>query len=204
MAIRAALVAPGEAAEPGPPGQRALHDPAVPAQACAALEALAGPAARDSPPPQGDPTTRQGALSSALSACRLSGRWRGRPRGRLSGWRPSLNAVKTLPSGRCAAVRRTVRGRPWRSTPMGRLLPALPRSVGCGPVFAPPLWPGQRRCPRSPGAKRSCLRCLTGPRTLGGGAPPRRPAATRAGAASRARPCHSPSRGAASPKGCHS
>src|ERR687885_352584 len=58
MDIRAALVAHGEAAEPGQPGQRALHDPAVPAQACATLDALAGNAALDSPPPQGDPTGR--------------------------------------------------------------------------------------------------------------------------------------------------
>jgi hypothetical protein len=58
MEIRTALVAHGEAAERGQPGPRALHDPAVPAQACAARAALAGKAARDSPAPQGDPTGR--------------------------------------------------------------------------------------------------------------------------------------------------
>ena len=58
MDIRAALVAHGEAAELGQPGQRALHDPAVPAQAGAALDTLAGNAALDTPPLQGDPTGR--------------------------------------------------------------------------------------------------------------------------------------------------
>src|ERR671938_524061 len=58
MDIRAALVAHGEAAELGQPGQRALHDPAVPAQAGAALDSLAGNAALDTPPLQGDPTGR--------------------------------------------------------------------------------------------------------------------------------------------------
>src|SRR3989440_741258 len=58
MDLRAALVAHGEAAELGQPGQRTLHDPAVAAQAGAALDALAGNAALDPPPPQGDPTGR--------------------------------------------------------------------------------------------------------------------------------------------------
>ena len=58
MDVRPALVAHGEATELTKPGQRALHNPTVPPQARAALDALAGDAALDPPSPQGDPTAR--------------------------------------------------------------------------------------------------------------------------------------------------
>jgi hypothetical protein len=142
---------------------------------------------------------RQRGRSDAWSAWPVSGRWRGRPRGRLRGRRLAISASKTRPAGPWAAVRSTARGRPCRSTTPGRLRPAVPRSGGCGPVVAPPFGRGPRRCPRARGATRGCLLLLRGPPGPGAGASTPQPAATRAGGARRARHGHSPSRGAPSP-----
>ena len=199
--VRPALVADGQAAVLRKPGQGALHAPAVAAQAGAALPPLR---ALRTLIPRLRRAIRQRGVSDALSAWTLSGRWRGRPRGRLRGGILAISAAQTLPSRRLAALRRRASGRPCRSTTTGRLLPALPPSVGCGPVCAPPLWPGQRRCPHSPGSKRSGPPRPSAPRASGAGAPPPPPAARRASAASRSRRCRSPCPGAASPKGCRS
>lgn len=42
-----------------------------------------------------------------------------------------------------AAESRTARGIPVRSTTRGSLDPALPRSVGFGPVCSSPFWPAR-------------------------------------------------------------
>ena len=41
------------------------------------------------------------------------------------------------------AERQTASGMPFRSTTRWYLDPALPRSVGLGPVWSPPFWPGR-------------------------------------------------------------
>ncbi len=56
-----------------------------------------------------------------------------------------------------------------------RFAPALPRSVGFGPVAEPLFWPGQRRCPSSLGSSRSRPPRAGAPRAPDAGAPTRRP-----------------------------
>src|SRR5919204_4639134 len=58
MDIRPALIADGQAAVLAQPGQRALHAPAVPPPARAAVHALAGAAHLDAALTQGAPTAR--------------------------------------------------------------------------------------------------------------------------------------------------
>src|SRR5918912_3652429 len=58
MDVGAALVADREPTILGQPGQRALHHPAMPSQALAALDALARNAHLDVAPPQGPATAR--------------------------------------------------------------------------------------------------------------------------------------------------
>jgi hypothetical protein len=78
-------------------------------------------------------------------------------------------------------------------------VPALPRSVGFGPVAEPPFWPGQRRCPGSLGSSRSDPPRAGAPRALDAGAPTRRPPASPASGASNSSRSRSPSPQAASP-----
>src|SRR4029450_4550217 len=78
------------------------------------------------------------------------------------------SAVLSWTSG---AVSRTARGIPCRSTTRCRLLPGLPRSVGFGPVAAPPALAGRLAgsgWPRAPSLRPGC------PGGAGGGADLRR------------------------------
>src|SRR5437588_12156922 len=59
MDVRPALVADRQAAIFAQPRQRALHDPAMPSQPCAALHALARDAHLDAALTQGEPTARE-------------------------------------------------------------------------------------------------------------------------------------------------
>lgn len=77
-------------------------------------------------------------MSYALSACTFFGRLRGRPGPRRrTGGMASRRASKTRLSWTFAAVNRTTRGTPPRSTTTCRFVPGLPRSVGLGPDSAP-------------------------------------------------------------------
>ncbi len=77
-----------------------------------------------------------------MSACSLAGRLRGRPgrpRGPMMGGMASTSGSSWVESWALAAERRTARGMPLRSTTRWYLDPALPRSVGLGPVCSPPF-----------------------------------------------------------------
>lgn len=86
---------------------------------------------------------RQRPKSYALSACNLAGRRRGRPRGCRIGATRSSASSRTVRSWTGAAVSRIASGMPRRSTTRWRLLPGSPRSVGFGPVAAPPALAGR-------------------------------------------------------------
>ena len=139
-----ALVADGEAAVAGEPGQRVLDDPAVPPQLGAGVDPLramrtlmrrAWSAWRQ----------RRKRKSYALSACSLSGRLRGRPccpAGRRMGGTASTRTANGVGLWRLAGVRQGTRGTPRRSTTRWRFVPGLSRSVGFGPTCsagAPPF-----------------------------------------------------------------
>ena len=80
--------------------------------------------------------------SQALSAWSLPGRLRGRPRcpDRAPGTASSVGAGAML-SWRFAPVRVRPSGVPRRSVTQCRLVPGRPRSVGFGPISAPPSCP---------------------------------------------------------------
>jgi hypothetical protein len=140
--------------------------------------------------------------SYPLSACNLSGRLRGRPRGSLIGSMASSVDSSIVVSLTLAAVNTIASGTPWRSTTRWRFVPCLPRSVGFGPVFSPPLervlsrhqWRlGSSRCDRLGRAD------LARP---GGGGPRHQTFASLEDDASRSCHCHSPALWGASPRGC--
>ena len=140
--VRAPLVADAEPAEAQQPRQRPLHDPPVPPEALARLDAAPGDARRDATARR---ARRFSEESYALSACSLAGRFRGRPgrpRGPTIGGMASTTGSSSFESWTLAAESRTASGMPLRSTTRWYLLPRLPRSAGFGPVsLAPALGP---------------------------------------------------------------
>lgn len=88
---------------------------------------------------------RQGARSYALSACRWAGRARGQPRGPRTRRTASSTGSNMRQSCRLAGLSFTASGVPRRPTRTCRLVPSRPRSVGLGPVSAPPFGRGARR-----------------------------------------------------------
>lgn len=109
-----------------------------------------------------------------------------------------VGAIITL-SCRLAPLRRTPSGVPRASVTRWRFVPALPRSVGFGPVAEPLFWPGQRRCPGSLGSSRSRPPRAGASRAPDAGAPARRPPASPVSDASNSSRSRSPSPLAASP-----
>jgi len=93
-----------------------------------------------------------------------------------------------------------MRGVPRASVTRWRFVPGLPRSVGFGPVAEPSIWPGQTRCPGSPGSSRSHRLRADAPAGPDAGASTHPPPASRAGAASNLSRSRSPSPPAASPR----
>jgi len=140
----------------------------------------------------------------ALSACRLLGHLRGRPRLPRTGGTASMSVSSTVVSFPLAAVIITASGAPPRSVTRWRFVPGLPRSVGFGPVLAPPFLRALWTHPWQPASSRSDPRRAAGSEARGGGAPIRRPGSSRAGAASRSSPTRSPSPAEASPRECRS
>jgi hypothetical protein len=124
----------------------------------------------------------------------------------------SIRCSKTRLSWTFAAVSRMASGTPWPSVMTWRFDPALPRSVGLGPVRSPPFWQAWTRCPSRLGSSQLHLLALGGRVAHGGAAPRRRLPATRADDASKSCPSRSPSPEGASPrpslpsaqKGCRS
>ncbi len=111
---------------------------------------------RRDPAAPGTPAAHGGFIGFVgVAACRGAGRGRPRRPLRKGGIAPSVGAI----SGRsCAVGTRLGRGRAachGPSVTRWRLVPALPRSVGFGPVADPLFSPTRSRCRRSPGSNRS-------------------------------------------------
>lgn len=96
-------------------------------------------------------------------------------------------------SSRLASLRVTPSGVPRASTIRWRLVPALPRSVGFGPVADPLFSPEQLHCPAKPGSNPIALPLPGVPATRGAEQPKRQMPASRVNGASRSCPSHSPS-----------
>ena len=138
--------------------------------------------------------------SQALSAWSLPGRLRGRPRcpDRAPGTASSVGAGAML-SWRFAPVRVRPSGAPRRSVTQCRLVPGRPRSVGFGPISAPPFLPRWRQRParHETSPTRPPGRGVRGAPSAAGPTPPR--SASPAGVASRSGPSSRTPRAAASP-----
>jgi hypothetical protein len=129
------------------PRQRPLHHIAVPGQLVAGLDPAPGDPGRD-PPPAQRPTAAW--VVVPLSPWSLAGRPRGRPgqpRGPLTGGTASTICSSSIESWVSAADSPTASGVAPRSTSRWYLEPGLPRSVGLGPVIAPPVGRGPARIP---------------------------------------------------------
>jgi hypothetical protein len=198
--VGASLVADRQAAEAVEPSVCALHHPPVPAQPLAAVDAAARDA-RHNPTRSTLMSARSGVVG--FVGVQLSGRRRGRPLRplRKAGMASRVGAIITL-SCRLAPLRQTPSGVPRASVTGWRFVPALPRSVGFGPVAEPLFWPGQRRCPSSPASSQFHPPRVGAPGAPDAGGPTRRPLANRADAASNSSRSRSPSPLAASPRGC--
>ena len=144
---------------------------------------------------------RQRLASYALSACSLPGLWRGFPGLPLTGTTASSNSASGTLSCTLAPVNTKASGRPLRSVKRWRFVPALPRSVGFGPVAAPPFLPGWTRCPYRLGSSQCGLTSAGAAAVPGASGSRPRLVASRAVGASMSRPSRSPFPGAASPTG---
>ena len=90
---------------------------------------------------------------------------------------------------------------PLASVRTWRFEPGLPRSVGFGPVCAPPFLPQPTRCRGRRAENRWRCGAPSGRGLRAGGGPRRRPPASPVGGANTSCRTHSPSPGAASPTG---
>ncbi len=200
--VGAPFVADGQAAGAVEPGMAALDHPAVPPEPVTSLDAASGNPRRD-PPCPALPTPRSGIIG--LVGVRLVGALAGAstPSVAQGGMASTVRAISGL-SWQLAPVRTRPSGVTRASVIRWRLVPALPRSVGFGPVADPLFWPARSRCRRSLGSSRSH------PPPVGARAGPDASAATRRPLASRAAGANSScrsrisSRPAASPRGCPS
>lgn len=136
-----------------------------------------------------------------LSACSLPGLCRGLPRLPLTGATVSSSSASGTLSCTFAPVSTKASGRPCRSVSRWRFVPALPRSVGLGPVAAPPFLPRWTRCPYTLGSSRCGLPSANAAATLGAVAAIARLVASRAAASNTSRPSRTSSPAAASPTG---
>ncbi len=139
--------------------------------------------------------------SYPLSAWSLSGRRRGRPsRPPTGGTASRVGAIIRL-SCRLAPLIVRPSGVPSPSTTRCRFVPALPRSVGLGPVSSPPLWRAPTHCRARPGSNQGGQHREAVPARLDGApAKPRRHATQPADASTSCR-C-SPSQRARPAIGC--
>ena len=191
MDVHASLVADCQAAEAAEPSQRALDNPAVPAESLAAVQAASCSAGRDGAGAALGPAAAMivGLVGVELSwplarsSPAVTHTWHGVERARAS--------IRL--SCRLAGLRQTPSGVPSRSTTRWRFVPALPRSVGFGPVSAPPFCSHRGAVQAGPApVQMPTVRGEDRPR-------PQHPASPAAGA-SRSSP-NTPSHAAASPKG---
>ena len=135
MDVGAALIADGEAAVAGKPGQRALDHPAVAAQAGAALNASSGDAGDDAPS-----LTGLSAVGEVVGLVRVEFGWpSARPAAALADRRNGVDhALKALA---VVGVRRAEREREGDAARIGENVPLCPRPpairrIGAG-LFAP-------------------------------------------------------------------
>jgi hypothetical protein len=139
--LLAAVVTQRQPAEGQQPGHAAFDDPAVPAQPLGGFDAAAGDAGGD---PAAGQVAADPAVVVALVGVQLGGRRRGRPR--PAPFTPTIRfmtGATNSESCRFAAETTAASGRPAASTSRWYFGPFFPRSVGFGPVSAPPFWPAR-------------------------------------------------------------
>lgn len=112
------------------------------------------------------------------------GRRRGRPRPLRTPEMASKVALSIMLSWRLAPDSVRPSGVPCRSVTRWRLVPGLPRSVGFGPVSAPPFWRADWHCPAPLGSSPGREPRTAAPEAHDAAAPKPRPHAMRKGAAS--------------------
>ncbi len=204
MDVGPPLVAHLEPAEAIEPRQRALDYPAIPSQPLARFAATARDAGDDAACAQGPSTARiviafvrvelRGTL--ARSTSRLVGeakRW-----DRIDRF---LQQPRIMHVGPGHGHRQRQAHAVEYEVPLGAQLAAIGRILARR--FAP-REPVRSRCRVTPAPNRFALRLAAAAAAPGGGVARRRLAASRAGAASTSSCCHSPSPGAAVPRGCRS
>ena len=201
MDVGAPFITDGQAAETVEPGQRAFDDPAVPAQPFAAVDAASGNSGRDPAFPAFSPTA---VVIVSLVGVKLI--------------RPLARAAATVAhtwhgvEGGCQHQAVVAVGRAQPHPERGALAVdhkmALrarfdPRSVGFGPISAPPFSPARRRCRGKPGSSPDAWRPTAARAAPDGTRPRRRPPASHEVGASRS--CRSSrTHAAASPRECQS
>jgi hypothetical protein len=162
------------------PRARPLHHPPVPAESLLALNALPGYPALDAASPEATACTWGG-----RSPCRRdasSGRFLGRPLGRLIGLIESSSSSNSIVSCLLAPLNRTESGMPPQSTTTWRFVRAPSGHCLCPSDSArsrsPPCWPGCSRYPDSPSTSRSCQLLPADPAGPDGAAATRAPPAS--------------------------
>jgi hypothetical protein len=197
--VGSALVAHREPAEAGEPGVGPFHDPAMPAQALAALD----PTPRDA---RDDPALAAGAATAGIVVALIGvqlARAAARPASALpdQGRASSIGSSMVL-SCTFAAVRRERAGARWHQPGCAACCPACRDRSGSGPVASPPLLPGHPRRRANTGSSRSRSLAATGRAGRGATSPTHRLPASRASAASSSCPSRNPSLAAHLPGGC--
>jgi hypothetical protein len=197
MDVDPSFIADGQAAVAGHPGEGSLDDPSVAAEFLAALDAAPDDPGCDAASAASVPATP---MIVGLVGMQLAGFAAGTAALAADWWQgiePGLerDAVVDIGAGQQEGER--------DATPVGdEVVPGLPRSVGFGPVAAPPFSLQWTCCPCRPGSSRSDLLAAAGAAIRGADGPIRPPSASHAAAASMSRPSRSPSPAEASPRGC--
>lgn len=160
MNIGSPVVAHGKATELGQPGQGSLDLPAVTPEPFTAVDTAPGDPRNDG---AGAALTAATTVIIALVGVELV---RSATRTATSpptgGTASRVGAIIQL-SCRLAPLIVRPSGVPSPSTNRCRFVPALPRSVGLGPVSSPPLSYAWRRCRARPGSSRAGRHCAAAP-----------------------------------------
>ena len=197
MDVGATLVAHDQPPEAGHPREGSLRHPAVPSEAAAVLDALAGDARDDAAAAQGMADRAAGVGLVGVELPRPPS-WPAAPSPLIPG---TASSVASSISLSCQLAGLIVRpsGVPSASVTRWRFVPGLPRSVGLGPVVSPPFWRAPTCC-RAPHGPTGCaLPPPAGSARRGAVDPTPPPSANPAADASRSSPSRSPSRTAGAP-----
>ena len=153
MDVVAAVGADEESAAVVEPGEGALDDPAVAAEAGAVLGLAASDDRFDAALP--DEAAVLVVVVAAVGDAASAGRRLGRPTRPRTGGTRSSSSSSWVTSLRLPPVSVQASGMPPPSTRRWCLLPRRPRSTGLGPVLAPPFSPAGGSSRRSPAPTRA-------------------------------------------------